>query len=439
MLPAAAALMFPALFILVFAGIPVAFSLLATAFGFGLLAFGSKMGIQSLGVIEGVSTNYLFASIPLFVFMGAVLERSGIARRLFQATQYWVGWMPGGLAVAAILICTIFAASAGVVGAVEVVVGIMAIPAMARYGYDKKLITGTICAGGSLGTMVPPSVIVIIYASVAQMSVGKLFAGIIIPALLMVGCFIAYIVVQCILDPAKAPGLSRQELAVPLAEKLKVTATALLPGIVLIFLVLGTILAGVASPTEAAAVGALGAIVLALLYRQLTVRLLIEALTVTVKLSTMIAFIIVGGTLFTSIFIVLGGGVLISDGVHDLALGQWGIIALFLFIVFLAGFVLDWTSIVLIVVPIFAPIIKSAGIDEFWFAVLVLITIQTAYLTPPMAPSIFYLKGVAPADYTYKLMYQGVIPFIVLQLLVLAIVALVPWTASYLPTVMVGF
>lgn len=434
-----AALMFPALFALVFLGLPISFSLIVTAFGFGLTVFGAKIGVQVFGVIEQVASNYLLSAIPLFVLMGAILERSGISNRLFDAAALWVGRLPGGLAVSTIVICAIFAASTGIVGAVEVVVGIMAIPAMSRRGYDRRLISGTICAGGSLGTIIPPSVIVIIYASLSQMSVGRLFAGIIIPGLVMVTLFVAYVLVRCRLDPAAGPAIAADETRMPLGRKLRVTALALLPALLLIAAVLGTILAGIASPTEAAGVGALGAVLLTIAYRRFSLPMLVAALTVTVKLTSMILLIVVGGVMFTSIFILMGGSRLVADVIGYLDLGPAFVVALFLGIVFVAGFVLDWTSVVLIVVPIFTPVVAQLGIDPVWFAVMLLVTIQTAYLTPPMAPSIFYLRGVAPDDFTYRDMYAGVVPFVLLQLATLAVVALVPATATYLPDVLLGF
>jgi tripartite ATP-independent transporter DctM subunit len=437
--PGIAALMFPALFLVVFAGIPVSFSLITTAFLFGVGIFGAKIGIQTFGIIEQVSTNYLLAAIPLFVFMGAVLERSGISKWLFEAMQLWLGRLPGGLALATIAICAIFAASAGIVGAVEVVVGIMAVPAMLRYHYDKRLIAGTICAGGSLGTIIPPSVIVIIYASLAQMSVGRLFAGILIPGLIMVLLFVFYLMLVCVIKPAYGPPISSSETQMPLARKIRITVTGLLPAVALIFAVLGTILAGIASPTEAAGVGAFGAVLLTVIYGRFSWGLLGAALKVSIMLTSMILLIVVGGVMFTSIFILMGGSDLVLNIIDYFKFGPTGVIALFLLIVFLAGFVLDWTSVVLIVVPIFTPIIHKMGIDENWFAVMFLVTIQTAYLTPPMAPSIFYFRGVAPDDFTYKDMYLGIVPFVGMQILTLVIVALMPITATYLPSIMVGF
>ncbi|MEP4926145.1 MAG: TRAP transporter large permease subunit [Hyphomicrobiales bacterium] len=431
-------LMFAALFVLVFAGVPVAFSLIIIAIAFGFSVFGELIFLQLYGPLLHTASNFVLAAIPLFIFMGAILERSGIAKRLFYALQLWLGGLPGGLALSTIAMCAIFAAASGVVGAVEIVVGLMAIPAMTKAGYRNDLIAGTICAGGSLGTIIPPSVIVVVYASIAQLSIGKLFAASILPGLLMVAFFVGYIVIRSLLHPTDAPALPKEERDVPLPEKWKITLTAMLPPLALIVLVLGSLLAGAASATEAAAVGAAGTIVLAFLFRELNLKLLKEALNVTLRITTMIMLIVAGGTMFTSIFAVTGGGQLVRETVASIGFGNAGIIAFFLVVVFFAGFVLDWVSIVLIFIPIFAPIVKSAGIDPIWFAMLVLVVIQTSYLTPPMAPSIFYLRSIAPRDMTYGQMYRGVLPFVWAQMLVLIVIIAFPAVATWLPDLLVG-
>ncbi|MEP3920683.1 TRAP transporter large permease subunit [Ascidiaceihabitans sp.] len=431
-------LMFAALFVLVFAGVPVAFSLIIIAIAFGYSVFGELIFLQLYGPLLHTASNFVLAAIPLFIFMGAILERSGIAKRLFYALQLWLGGLPGGLALSTIAMCAIFAAASGVVGAVEIVVGLMAIPAMTKAGYRNDLIAGTICAGGSLGTIIPPSVIVVVYASIAQLSIGKLFAASILPGLLMVAFFVGYIVIRSLLHPTDAPALPKEERDVPLPEKWKITLTAMLPPLALIVLVLGSLLAGAASATEAAAVGAAGTIVLAFLFRELNLKLLKEALNVTLRITTMIMLIVAGGTMFTSIFAVTGGGQLVRETVASIGFGNAGIIAFFLVVVFFAGFVLDWVSIVLIFIPIFAPIVKSAGIDPIWFAMLVLVVIQTSYLTPPMAPSIFYLRSIAPRDMTYGQMYRGVLPFVGAQMLVLIVIIAFPAVATWLPDLLVG-
>lgn len=430
--------MFLTLFALVFCGVPVAFSLIVVSLGYGYFVFGDVVVLQLYGPILHTASNFVLAAIPLFIFMGAVLERSGIARRLFQALQLWLGGLPGGLALATIAMCAIFAAASGVVGAVEIVVGMMAIPAMVRAGYKNDLIAGSICAGGSLGTIIPPSVIVVVYASIAQLSIGKLFAASILPGLLMVVFFIGYIVLRSAIRPQDAPPAPADSNDMPLAAKLYVTATALLPPLVLIGLVLGSMLAGAASATEAAAVGALGTLILAAMFRELDFELLYDALGVTLRITAMIMLIVTGGTMFTSIFAVHGGGELVRETVATIGYGNVGIIAFFLVVVFIAGFVLDWVSIVLIFVPIFVPVVKAAGIDPIWFAMLVLVVIQTSYLTPPMAPSIFYLRSIAPKDMTYGQMYRGVMPFVAAQMLVLVALILFPSLATWLPDILVG-
>ncbi len=431
-------LMFAALFVLVFIGIPVAFSLTIIAVAFGFMVFGDLIFLQLYGPLLQTASNFVLAAIPLFIFMGAVLERSGIAKRLFFALQIWLGGLPGGLALSTIAMCAIFAAASGVVGAVEIVVGLMAIPAMTKARYKNDLIAGTICAGGSLGTIIPPSVIVVVYASIAQLSIGQLFAASILPGVLMVSFFVGYVLFRSITKPDDAPPLPLEDRSMPMPEKLKITMTALLPPLVLIGLVLGSLLAGAASATEAAAVGAAGTVVLTLMFKELTLKMLMESLGVTLRITSMIMLIVAGGTMFTSIFAVTGGGDLVRDTVEMIGYGNAGIIAFFLLVVFFAGFVLDWVSIVLIFIPIFAPIVRNAGIDPIWFAMMVLVVIQTSYLTPPMAPSIFYLRSIAPRSMTYMQMYRGVLPFVGAQMLVLVVIILFPAIATWLPSVLVG-
>lgn len=434
-----AAFMFPGLFVLVFAGIPVAYALAIVAAGAGYLVFGDIVFQQLYNGVYSAASNFVLAAIPLFVLMGAILERSGVAKRLFQAIQIWLGGLPGGLALATIAMAAVFAAASGIVGAVEILIGLMAIPAMRTYGYRNSLVAGTICAGGSLGTIVPPTVIAVIYASLAQLSIGQLFAAIMIPGLIMVVLFAAYVVGRCILYPQDGPPARGPEFELTLYQKLRVTAIGLAPALVLITSVLGSMLAGIASPTEAAAVGAAGALVLALLYGGFTFSAFREALVVTVRITAMILLIVAGGIMFTGVFAASGGSRMVMSMAQWFGGGELGVILFFLGVTFLLGFVLDWTSIVLICVPIFTPVIRSLGIDPIWFATMMLITLQTSYLTPPMASSIFYLKAIAPADMTYGDMCRGVVPFIVAQLITLGIVAAFPAVATWLPSRIVGF
>jgi tripartite ATP-independent transporter DctM subunit len=426
-------LMLPVAFGLMFLGVQVAFAMLLTATGFGLVIFGSAVIHQFIEKIDDLATNFVLAAIPLFVFMGAVLEKSGIADRLFEAIHIWTRRLPGGLAIATVLMCIIFAASSGVIGATESVVGLLTIPIMLRYGYDKKLISGVICAGGSLGTIIPPSVVVIVMGPLANVSVGDLMYGMMVPGLLMATLYLVYIVVLCVLKPSMGPRIPREPDEPSIMQKLSITARNLLPPLAMIVAVLGSILGGLASPTEAAAIGCVCAVLLTAGYGRFKWSEMVDALLKTVRVTAMIMAVLLGGTLFTGVFIGGGGISLANNFITQMALGPEGLLALLLFIIFLAGFFLDWISIVLIFLPIFTPLVTAAGFDPVWFCILFLIIIQTSYLTPPLAPAIFYLRAVAPAEITMKHMYAGMVPFIVLQLVVLSATIYWPQLVTWLP------
>jgi tripartite ATP-independent transporter DctM subunit len=434
---AAAGLMFPTLFGMIFLGFPIAFALIATAMLFGYGIFGGAFGYQLWGRVIDIAGNFTLIQIPLFVFMGAIFESSSIADRLFRAMRVWIGGSPGGLAQAVIIMCAIFSASSGTVGACEIVVGLMAIPAMLKAGYKKDLISGTICGGGSLGTIIPPSVTVVVYATIADISMGDLIAGTMIPGLVNTAIFMIYIYVRCRMNPQDAPPLDDPELInMPLREKLWLLLTALVPCVLLIFAVLGTIFMGIASPTESAAVGALGALLLVVAYGDFKWSVVIEGFRRTVLISAMTMTIILGGTIFTSIFMVNGGHTAIREAIQFLNLDKTGTIIVFLAIVFVLGFILEWISILLITVPIFNAVVVQMGIDPLWFAVLVLTVLQTSYLTPPMAPSIFYLRSIAPKEITYMDMYKGVVPFVAGIFATGVVVYFMPWTATWLPQIL---
>lgn len=432
-------LMFPALFVLIFLGFPVAFSLLGVAFCFGLYAFGDAVFFQFTQKIEGVASNFVLAAVPLFVFMGSMLERSGIAEQLFNAVHLWTRRLPGGLAVGTVVMCIIFAASTGVIGATETVVGLLAIPAMMKHRYSNALISGTICAGGSLGTIIPPSVVVVVLGPIADVSIGDLMVGMIFPGLILAGLYILYIIGLCVISPDAAPSAAIDEDEPGLLEKLAITAKALAPPLFMIFAVLGSIMLGWAAPTEAAALGALGAFLLAILYGKFTFAMFGEALVKTLVVTSMIMFILLAGSLFTGVFVGNGGMRVMRATLGALDLGYWGLLAVFLGLVFIAGFFLEWISILLIFIPIYMPFVIGAGMDPVWFCMLILIMIQTSYLTPPMAPAIFYLRGVAPPEISLRQMYRGVTPFIIIQIAALIIVAAFPQTALWLPEQVLGF
>ena len=431
--------MFPALFVMIAAGFPIAFSMFGISLVFGYLRFGDNVIALFLSKVNEVGTNYVLGAIPLFIFMGALLQRSGIAERLYDAVHVWTRRLPGGLALGTIIMCVIFAAATGVAGATETVVGLLAVPAMLKHGYDKGLISGTICAGGSLGTVIPPSITVIVLAPVASLPVGSLFAGIMLPGLLMAGLFLCYILAVSIVRPDVAPRPSRdEEEHIALLTKLWITVVALVPPVVLILLVLGSILLGWATPTEAAACGAFGCFLLALAHGRLTFDVLKEALYRTLSITAMIIMIVLAGSIFSAVFYASGGMNALQDFLDALGVSGWGTIAALLLLTFVAGFVLDLISVILIVIPVAMPLVERFGVDPLWFAIVFLIVLQAAYLTPPMAPSIFYFRGIAPASITLAHMYRGVVPFIVLQLITGAFVVAFPALATWLPEVVYG-
>ena len=432
-------LMLPVAFTLMFLGIQVAFSMMMTAVLFGLVIFGNHVIFQFIEKIEDISSNFVFAAVPLFVFMGAMLEKSGISDKLFEAIHIWTRRLPGGLSLATISMCIIFAASSGVIGATESVVGLLTIPIMLRYKYDKALISGCICAGGSLGTIIPPSVVAVVMRPLANVSVGDLLYGMVFPGLIMAGLYLIYIYTLCVLKPETGPRIPPEPGEPAFGEKLWISTRNLVPPLFMIFAVLGSILLGWASPTEAAAIGALASVFLTKLYGRFNFRGLYEALIKTVKITTMIMTVLLAGTLFTGVFIGGGGINTANVLIREMQLTPWMLLSLMMFIIFIAGFFLDWISIVLIFVPLFTPLITAAGFDPVWFCILFLIMIQTSYLTTPMAPAIFYLRAVAPDSITMRHMYQGVVPFIVLQCVTLVIAMVFPALVTWLPSVMLNF
>jgi tripartite ATP-independent transporter DctM subunit len=433
-----ALMMFPCLLLALFLGFPVAFSMMGVALAFGLVIFDTAVIFQFVQKIDAVASNFVLAAVPLFVFMGSMLERSGIAKKLFEAVHLWTRRLPGGLAVGTIVMCVIFAASTGVIGATETVVGLLAIPVMMKYAYDKGLISGTICAGGSLGTIIPPSVVVVL-GPVADVSVGDLFVGMIFPGLIMSASYVAYILIRCTINPKAGPRIPPADDDPSFAQKMRISLFALVPPMTMIAAVLGSIMFGLAAPTEAAALGALGSILLALMYRQFSLSVLNAAVIQTLKVTCMIILILLGGNMFAGVFVGAGGVSVAEELIASAQLTPWLTLVMFLSIFFLAGFILDWISVLLIFIPVFLPIVKGMGFDPVWFCVMFLVVIQTSYLTPPMAPAIFYLRGISPPEITLQDMYKGVIPFIVLQVICLGIVATFPQTVLWLPTQLLGF
>ncbi len=439
--------MFPVLMLFIFLGFPVAFSLLSVAFIFGAMRFDFNVGVVNVfaQTVDEIASAYVLGAVPLFIFMGSLLERSGIAERLFEAIHMWTRRLPGGLAVGTVVLCVIFAAASGVVGATESVVGLLAIPVMLRYAYDKGLISGTICAGGSLGTIIPPSVVVVILGPVADVDVGGLFMGMLFPGLILAGLYIIYILGRCMIWPEDGQRLPPDENDPAFMQKIWITAIALVPPLILIFSVLGTIMLGWATPTEAAAMGAAGSVIMTLAYGNFTLKALKEALVKTTLVTAMILMILLAGKIFATVFTISGGLVGTQQLVSAANLSGWETLGILLLLAFIAGFVLDLISIILIIIPIAMPLIEQFdfyGMDanqvKTWFCILFLIVIQTSYLTPPMAPAIFYLRGISPPEIRLVHMYKGVLPFIVLEVIALALVILVPALALWLPEQMLN-
>jgi tripartite ATP-independent transporter DctM subunit len=426
-------LMFPVMILSVFAGFPVAFCLMGIALIFGIFGFGSSLPPMLIRRVYGMADNYVLAAVPLFVFMGTMLERSGIAQRLFEAISIWTGRLRGGLAISTILMCTIIAACTGIIGASEVMVGVMAIPAMLKRKYNHSLICGTICAGGALGTLIPPSVVTVVYGPAAGVSVGRLLISTIFPGLLLSTIYIIYIALRSNLNPDFAPPVPPEESRIPLKEKLKITATGMLPSLALIFAVMGSIVLGLSPPTEAAALGAFGSILLTVAYGNFSRKALQETVIQTLRITSMMMIILVGGSIFSGVFLGMGGGEATEKILAALQLRPWAVLVLFLLIIYLAGFILDWASILLVFVPIFSPIITKLGFDPIWFGTLFIMMIQTSYLTPPMAPAIFYLKGIAPPEITTEEIFRGIVAYMLLQLIGIAIVTVFPAISLWLP------
>ncbi len=407
-------LMFATLLIGILLGYQTAFVLGGLSALFGLTFIGPDIFGFFILRLLGLMKNYVLLAVPVFLFMGAFMEKSGVAERLYSAMYLWLGGLRGGLGIATVVICVIFAAATGVVGASEVTIGLLALPAMLKREFDKPLACGTICAGGTLGILIPPSILIVMYGPTAGLSVGKLFMGAFIPGILLGALYMVYIGVRCYFRPEDGPPMPLEERMVPTSEKIRLLLTSIVPPIFLILAVLGTIFFGIASVTEASAMGALASIILAAIYGQLNFYVVKEACLRTLQITSMILLIAVGASFFTSTFVTLGGGDVVNSFVLGLPFGKWGILFAMMAVLIVLGMFIDWIGIVFIVVPLFTPIAEHLGFDPIWFALLVMINLQISFLTPPFAYSIFYLKGIAPPDVKTSQIYRGVLPFVAL-------------------------
>ena len=430
------AIFFGCLFIALGLGIPIAISLGGLSALLVWIFWGSNALSMMVLKAYGLASSFELLAVPLFVFMANMLERSGIAEGLYDAMSKFAGRTPGGLAAGTVAICVIFAAMAGISGAATVSMGILALPAMMSRGYDTKLALGSVAAGGSLGILIPPSVTMIIYGIIAQVSIGKLYAGGLLPGLLLAGIFLAYILVRSRMHPSLAPPIPiEQQAAWP--EKLRALRALLLP-IGLVAAVLGSILGGIASVTEAAAVGAVGSIAATILNRGVEWRMFHEAAVNTLMVSLMVFWIIIGASAFASLYTAMGAAGLIKGMVLGLEVNRYVILAAMVAILLIMGMVIETTGIIMIAVPVMTPIIVSLGFDPVWFGVLFIINMEIGFLTPPFGYNLFYLKGVAPKSVKLAEIYASIIPFVLLMLAGLAICIAFPGIITWLPSILFG-
>lgn len=438
-------LMFGSLLVLLMAGLPLAFVTGGLACVF-LFLVGDSAKILNIvpSRIFPLMTDYQLSAIPLFIFMAAILERAGIIQDMFDVIYKLLGGLRGGLASATILASTILAAMVGVIGAAVVTMGIIALPPMLKRQYDPKIAMGAIMAGGTLGILIPPSILAIIYAVVAEQSVGELFIGSVIPGLLLSGMYIAYVSIRCALDPKKGPAIPIEE-RISVREKFALMREMLAPT-VLILLVLGVIFTGVATPVEAAGIGTFGAFMVAALHRRLSWITVREACVTTIKASSMVLWIIFGATVFVGLYVFEGGQTFVQEAIDATGLGDWGVLILMMFILVILGMFLDWVGILLLCVPIFIPIIKTMTFgghvapEEImvWFGVLYLVNMQMSFLSPPFGYALFYLRGVAPPEIPMSDIFKSALPFLALQILGLVLCMTFPGLITWLPRLVYG-
>ena len=445
--PQIALLMLGMFIFIIMLGFPIAFTLMAMGVGFGYYAyfrpgqdfFDNRVFYLLTQNTYSIMNNDVLVAVPLFLFMGYVIERANILDQLFHSLRISLRRIPGSMAVAALVTCALFATATGIVGAVVTLMGLLAFPAMLKAGYDEKISAGLICAGGTLGILIPPSIMLIVYAATAGVSVVQLYAAALVPGFVLAGFYIGYVIVRAALNPKLMPKLKKEEVAeIGFIGMVLLLLKAFFPLAILILSVLGAILFGLATPTEAAAVGAFGGMTLAAAYRALTWQRLKEAVFLTSRTSAMVCYLFVGSWTFSSVFSYLGGESLIKEFVLGLDLGTVGFLLMSQLIIFLLGWPLEWSEIIIIFVPIFLPLLSHFEIDPIFFGILVALNLQTSFLTPPMAMSAYYLKGVAPPHIQLWLIFQGCFPFLAMVILSIVMVYVFPGLITYLPELFYG-
>lgn len=468
--PQIALLMLGAFIFIILLGFPIAFTLMAMGVGFGYYAYfdAARMwrsydravenGADTWTLIQtwvgglfnnrifdlfinqtfSVMANDVLTAVPLFLFMGYIVERANIVSRLFSTLNIAARHVPGSMAVAALITCTLFATATGIVGAVVTLMGLLAFPAMLKARYDTSFASGVICAGGTLGILIPPSIMLIVYAAASGVSIVQLYAGALFPGLALAGLYLVYIVVRATLQPRLAPKPPKEEVAMPFGQLLLLLLTSFFPLAILILAVLGAIFFGWATPSEAAAVGALGGLALAIAYRALTWQRLRESVYLTVRTTAMVCWLFVGSWTFSSVFSYLGGEQIITEFVTGLDISPLMFLILAQIIIFLLGWPLEWSEIIIIFIPIFLPLLPHFGVDPLFFGILVALNLQTSFLTPPMAMSAYYLKGIAPPFVHLVQIFRGCMPFLALVMLAMIMVYAFPDLVYYLPNLLYG-
>ena len=428
-------------------GFPIAFTLLAMGVGFGYFAYWNPETMESIFdnrifdlVVQNtysVMDNHVLTAVPLFLFMGYLVERAGIVAKLFFAIRLASHRLPASMAVAALVTCTLFSTATGIIGAVVTLMGLLAWPAMIKAGYDKKFASGIICSGGCLGILIPPSIMLIVYAVIAQLSPLRLVAAAMLPGLLLASLYILYAIGLAMWKPELAPKPKAEEIP-PSNVIAKEVVVSFLPLFTLILLVLGTILAGIATPAEAAAVGAFGSLVMAYFYKTLKWQSFKESVFLTAKTSAMIMWLFIGSWTFASVFSYLGGHEIFEHFFKSMDLEPWQFLVITQIIIFLLGWPLEWTEILIIFVPIFLPLLETFGVNPYFFAMLIALNLQTSFLTPPMAMSAYYLKGVQKSNVELMDIFKGIMPFLAIVILAMVIMYNFPGLALWLPTALFG-
>ena len=421
----------------IFIGFPISFTLIFLGFVFGYLGFGKLVFYLMTLQFSMVMTEQTLAAVPLFVFMGIMMENAGLMERLFSAVQLMLSRVRGALFYAVLFVSVIFAAATGIVGASVTILGIMAAKSMNKSKYDVKLAAGTITAGGTLGILIPPSIMLVVMGPIMEIPVTDLFAAAIIPGIMLALLYAAYVTIRCAMDPSLGPTLPPEDRATSMTAVIKEFLIGLVPPALLVFAALGSILFGFATPTEAAGCGAVGSLLLALAYKKLTLIKLQEALVKTLEISALIMVLVAASNFFGSVFSRLGTPMVLTEFLLGLEMNRYIILAIVLGMIFLLGWPLEWVPIVLIIIPIILPLIEGLGFNLTWFAILVAVNLQTAWLSPPVALSAYFLKGVVP-EWDLKDIYFGMMQFMVLQVIGLILIVIFPQIALWLPTVLYG-